>query len=686
MANGAEWCAEVRLGWGVDAVAGSGDRGEAGAGRSCTLLVMPSSIASRVGWAQAKQGGRRDAPSRRGRQSRGCACSILPDLMSLPSSTILSHHVRLREELSRSILDLREKALGLSFNDAGTLLLRAANRLRAHYFEILVIGEFSRGKSAFINALLGQRLLPSGLRPTTPVITVIQEGVPGTSTIYLRNGKTSHPGAEELLQLLNGSAPNAAQVERVEIGSDHPLLSHGIRIVDTPGVNDLNTLRDDVTLSYLPKADAAIFLIDAKAPFTETEKRFLQGQVFKQNIDQVFFVINKADQLRPPYNAEDLRLIMRRVEEMVGNRIAETRVFALAAKPALDAAIAGDADGRQASRLPLLENELYRFLAHDRGAAVVRRASHECCDALSSLEAAVQLEIESVELSATDARTKADEVVAELAGIRQRLALAHGRWKETTASIRDEVLAAVTNQATDGFNQILGELEGIAPELYVTRDDALRDRTASQLRQVLTEVTYSAKEFLERRMRSEAGRLVESADALGQVGFEQLRIPYASIATQISLIQPRLPHSAPITGLTLGVGAVGLLAASFFLAPVAAAIAGVVAAWGHMSWTESGQDKKRSILSNARLQAKKDLSGLQQALDYSVLGFAEQIWSSSTERLRTQVESLATATERMQGARQRVEQDSSQRRRTLLDVRASGESVLVAIRGALSES
>ncbi len=608
-----------------------------------------------------------------------------PAAQSSSPDAILDRHARLRGELARSILDLRERALGLSFEDAAALLLRAANRLRAHCFEILVIGEFSRGKSAFINALLGQKLLPSGLRPTTPVITVIQRGVPGTSTIYLRNGKTIRPGAEELLELLNGRAPNAAQVERVEIGSDHPLLEHGVRIVDTPGVNDLNSLREDVTLSYLPKADAAIFLIDAKAPLTATEKRFLEGQVFKHHIDQVFFVINKADQLRPPYNADDLQLIVRRVEDLVGSRIAETRVFALAAKPALEASLVSDVAGREASRLPLLEKELGRFLAHDRGATVVRRASQECSDALSSLQVAVELEIESLQLSTNDARAKSDHVTTELVCIRRRLQVAHDRWKETTTSIRDEVLAAVSNQATDGFNQILAELEGVAPELYVTRGDSLREGAESQLRQVLTGATYTAKEHLDKRMRAEAERLIESTDEMGKEGFELLHIPYASTATQVSLIQPHISRSAPITGLTLGIGTVGLVAASFFVGPLAAVIAGVVAAWGHRSWAESGADKKRGILNKSRAQAKHDLAGLEKALDESLQGFAEQVWEAATQRLRTQVESLITTAERMHGKRQRVEQDSSQRRRLLLEVRASGESVLASIRATLAE-
>ena len=595
-------------------------------------------------------------------------------------STDLKAHAKACSGLADKILALRESALSCGFEDASWRLLQAANRLRSQHFKVLVIGEFSRGKSTFINALLGQRLLASGLRPTTPVITIISKGEPGSCTVRYRDGHTEQPTAPDLVAILAGKAKGSERIETVELGCANSLLEHGVQIVDTPGVNDVNRLREDVTLRYLPEADAAIFLIDAKAPLNSTEKLFLEGQVLRQNIDHVFFVINKADQLSPPYNAEDLSKILKRVEELVGDRIPETRVFALAAKPALEASLAGDATAREASRLPILEHALESFLARDRGAAVLQRVARDCSTVVGSLNSGAHLEIESLHLSVVDADAKSAAVTAELDSVRQKLDASKARWIDAIGGIQTNVVSRIQAQAAEGVNAVLKTLENHAPESYFNRDGEIRAAAEGQLREIFTRSVYIAKEIIGEELRSEGERLLQQTDEIGQNGIgHRLRMPSLRVDRSVPLHYPSTPMSSPVSGRSLGVGVVGMVAASLVMGPFGAVVIGLLAGWGQSAWTMSGEKSKATVIKQVRKAAQHGLDQLDQGLEKSVNESAEKMWNATTEPLRANVDSLSSSALRLAGNSRKAIEFRTSRQSDLQQLRANAEALLASV-------
>jgi GTPase SAR1 family protein len=126
-------------------------------------------------------------------------------------------------------------------------------------FGFVVIGEFSRGKSTVINALLGERLLPSSVEPTTTVLTRITGGVSRSFTLYYRDGRHEESiSAEEFKTLVAPPEPPQRNKEQrglyetrqaelrslamVEIVYPGSICREGVEIVDTPGTNDLDPL------------------------------------------------------------------------------------------------------------------------------------------------------------------------------------------------------------------------------------------------------------------------------------------------------------------------------------------------------------------------------------------------------------------------------------------------------------
>ena len=173
-------------------------------------------------------------------------------------------------------------------------------------FLLVVVGEFNAGKSAFINALIGQPLLLEGVTPTTAAITVLEHGDVPEQTV--RQGK-----------LLVVKAP-------VD-------LLREIRIVDTPGTNAIIREHEAMTAEFIPRADLVFFVTSADRPFTETERGFMEQ--IRGWGKKIVVVVNKSDILEGSSQIAEIRsFVAENARSLLGF---EPEVFFVSAKLALRA-------------------------------------------------------------------------------------------------------------------------------------------------------------------------------------------------------------------------------------------------------------------------------------------------------------------------------------------------------------
>lgn len=144
--------------------------------------------------------------------------------------------------------------------------LAASIRQLDEFFLLVVVGEFNAGKSAFINALIGQRVLQEGVTPTTAQIHLLRYGPTVTSSI-----------GEGRLQVVTAPAE----------------LLRDVHIVDTPGTNAIMREHERLTAEFVPRSDLVLFVTSADRPFTETERAFLQ--TIRDWGKKVVIVVNKVD-------------------------------------------------------------------------------------------------------------------------------------------------------------------------------------------------------------------------------------------------------------------------------------------------------------------------------------------------------------------------------------------------------
>jgi len=226
----------------------------------------------------------------------------------------------LRVALVRAgVRDDEQKALGRSITQLDELFL------------LVVVGEFNAGKSAVINALLGEQVLEEGVTPTTTRIELLKHGEERTRT-------PSGGGYEEI------TVPMAILREMC--------------IVDTPGTNAVVRGHEALTRDFVPRSDLVLFVTSADRPFTESERAFLEA--IRDWGKKVVVAVNKTDILDKPADVDTVvEFVRSKLRELLGLR---PEVFAVSARRAQKARAAGADTEPHPTGLRPLEQYLTRTL------------------------------------------------------------------------------------------------------------------------------------------------------------------------------------------------------------------------------------------------------------------------------------------------------------------------------------
>ncbi len=228
--------------------------------------------------------------------------------------------------------------------------------LNNDFFTIVVLGEFKRGKSTFVNALLGEKVLPADVVPTTATINALMWSEEKKTQVLKTSGEVET--GESSLDFLNKYTAredfDVSNIKYLKVGLPSNILENNTVIVDTPGVSDINEHRVQVTYDFIPRADAVIFLLDATSPLKRTEKEFIDEHIIKLGIDRVLFIANKFDYIDEEDEEETLEDIKLRLlksfnKATEGDSIKELTVLPTSASLALDGAINNDSAKVEAS-------------------------------------------------------------------------------------------------------------------------------------------------------------------------------------------------------------------------------------------------------------------------------------------------------------------------------------------------
>ncbi len=357
--------------------------------------------------------------------------------------------------------DLQVTLARLDAPDADLGLIRNALAQLEELFLIVVVGEFNAGKSAVINALLGEEHLPEGVVPTTSELVLIRH-----------SDAVDQPGADR------GMA-----VRRLPV----PWLQE-VNLVDTPGTNAVIRQHQELTEHFVPRSDLVLFVTSADRPFSESERAFLQQ--IRDWGKKIVIVVNKIELLTTEAEQQEvLEFVRRNAHELLGVAPA---IFAVSARLALEAKTSGESREQnddavtssppslwQRSRFEPLEQYILDFL--DAGERVRLQLSNPV-----GIAAALISNYQEV--------------------IRQRQALLKGDFQALDAI--DQQLAAYQNDMRRDFRYQSDRVDNVLYEM-AERGDRFFDENLRITRIVELVNSERLRGEFERRVLADSSRAVE---------------------------------------------------------------------------------------------------------------------------------------------------------------------------------
>jgi GTP-binding protein EngB required for normal cell division len=419
-------------------------------------------------------------------------------------------------------------------------------RLETERFQVAVLGQFKRGKSTLLNALLGASVLPTAVVPLTAIPTFIEGVAAPCIRAVFRSGaieEAKAPQPEEMSQRLSqlvteeANPNNLLGLVRVDVFLPCPLLKQGVVLIDTPGVGSTFLHNTETAEATLPACDTALFVVSPDPPITEVEISYLKR--VQANVARLIVVVNKVDAIEPHDLAPALEFL-RRTLSKEANVDASVPLFRLSARAALRAKQTRDQEALASSGLPELEAYLGDFLVRDKSAAleaaIARKAVAVCADL--QLETDIRLRALQLPIKDLDGRLATfDRAMVEFDEQRR---VAH----DLLAGDRRRVLEQIESDAEELRRHARTALEAELDQTPSLENDgesarrAVLEKVAPLFETELERSGSSLDERMKRTLAAHAKRIDELNNTVRQTAASVMAIEFRR-AEQITAIEYR---------------------------------------------------------------------------------------------------------------------------------------------------
>ena len=195
----------------------------------------------------------------------------------------------------------------------------AGSIIQQEQYDVVVCGEVKKGKSSFINALMGDEVLPTNTQvATSQVFRIINSDVEEYSLVFtdgqrqrISRKDLSRYGSQVDADLYGEPIFRGRQLDYIEVKHPIPSLPKSVALIDTPGIGALYAAHEQITRNYLSKAAAVIFIIDPKNPIVVKEREFIESAL--KVTKQIMFVMTKMDN----YDEHVIATMISRDEEIL---------------------------------------------------------------------------------------------------------------------------------------------------------------------------------------------------------------------------------------------------------------------------------------------------------------------------------------------------------------------------------
>jgi Dynamin family len=397
-------------------------------------------------------------------------------------------------------------------------------------FRVVVVGEFKKGKSTLVNALIGQQLLPVSLRPMTAVTTVVRYAPEPRALAFPRGpGAPKEIPLAELAAYVGTSADGpdeSARLRYVQVTAPLPSLA-GLELVDTPGLGE-QPLSERDSFEQTAGADAVIVVLSPLS-LSPVTVRQLVSETALASPGRTFFVFNRMDQLRGEDRGTLPAQLTGRLNDALEGyfQAGEDRVFFVSARDAVRSLAVQDSEALTASGVPLLESRLYAYLGNDVGRERIYIAAQrlrQLCDTSLDLIDRRERNYRSLDHKAGASPEKLDELGYRRDAISRWLfdqltLLLDLIYAEATRAIKEvaENIRSYAREVEIGEPVMLGssnsaKAESIARKLRLLIQDRVRGQLASWQEDIFRPMLDERAHQIDATLQSMTREFLDSAD------------------------------------------------------------------------------------------------------------------------------------------------------------------------------
>ncbi len=440
------------------------------------------------------------------------------------------------------------------------------------HFEVAIVGEFKRGKSTLINALLGQEVLPADVLPATATLNRVTYSEEPYVQVEYKNGTSERIDIDQLenyvTKLTCEAEERAETVKEATVYYDTDFCRNNVDIIDTPGLNDDEQMTN-VTLSILPKIDAAVFVISANSPFSQFEKDFLEKKMLTSDVGRIIFVVNcfgtfsqeDENKIVETVRSRITKYVMDKAKKVMGEdsrefavykrKIGTPRVIGLYAKRALTAKKIEDPKLLEESNFPEFEKALETMLTKERGVIALQILANKITNSGTEILRSVVMQENALMMANDEFMERYENAISEIDDIRNKK--------------RQEFV-----KINDAANKVFSDLQPVLDSYWTNIEQAAMDVIDSfqmssddfkkdQLKMVTAKLTDKIKESIEARAQLICEQIQNSINIAISVEAERLQGFEDEFFESVARIQEMFTVSERVSrngsGIDKGIGA-----------------------------------------------------------------------------------------------------------------------------------
>ncbi|MFZ0038519.1 MAG: dynamin family protein [Candidatus Acidiferrales bacterium] len=331
-----------------------------------------------------------------------------------------------------------------------------AVRVSEGRFYVACVGQFKRGKSTLLNALLGSQLLPTGVVPVTSVPTIIRFGERLAARVRLQNASWVEisPGDVEDYVSEEKNPENKKGVAGIEVFVPSKLLASGMCFVDTPGLGSVFAGNTAATRAFIPHIDAAIVVIGADPPLSGEELQLVDA--VSREVQHLLFVLNKSDRTDDSERAAALGFARSVLEKRLGRPVLDiTEVSAL---ERLENRGPQRGWPQFVEALDNLAKQSGSHLVHAAGKRGIGRAANRLTAIIQEQRAALERPIEESQRRLVELKRAIKESEIALNDLGVLLSAAQQRLSQALETRRENFLKMIVPAAREDFVRLLRSL------------------------------------------------------------------------------------------------------------------------------------------------------------------------------------------------------------------------------------